>query len=47
MCQGLGAGPGVCLTLRELTAIGMVVPMKRDLKQEGLLKTPLGTAGRT
>lgn len=45
MCQGLGAGPGMWLALGELTAIGTIVPV--DLKQEGLYKTPPGTAGKT
>lgn len=45
MCQGLGAGPGMWLALSELTAIGEIVPV--DLRQEGLYKTPPGTAGKT
>lgn len=38
MCQGLGAGPGIWLALSELTAVGIIVPMKRDLKQDALLR---------
>lgn len=47
VCQRLGAGPSTWLALCELTAIGMIVPVKGDLKKEGFLQTPRGTAGRT
>ena len=43
----LGAGTGMWSALSELTAVGTTVPMERDLEQEGLLKTPAGTATKT
>lgn len=46
MCQGLEAGPGMWWALRELVLLARLCGDK-GLRQEGLLKTPQGTAGRT